>query len=144
MLQEKIDEMIRERISGGDGFETGLEEILLVQMLTGNQQGLDVNSLLPLLLLGKRGGFGRRRGIGRLALLALLASQQAQAAANVSGVGGAPQSSNTTLLPLLLALGLFGEDRDDFRSPLRRSLNVEGVEDNIVEEKEVKEVKRGG
>jgi hypothetical protein len=78
-------------------------------MLT-NQQGMTDSSLLPLVLL--LGGSGRRGRFDKLALIAVLISQQqqqAQAAAAASG-GVAPPPNNS--LALLLALGLFGEERE--------------------------------
>lgn len=104
--QAKIEEIIRERTLGGS--EKGFEEILLLQLLT-NPQGTTDPNLLPLLLL--LGGSGRRGRFDRLALVAILISQQqqqAQAAASTSGVPAPPNN----LLPLLLALGLFGEERE--------------------------------
>jgi hypothetical protein len=130
MSYEKIDEMIRERISGGSGCASGIEEVLLLQLLTNNQnnqQGGDLNSLLPLLLL-TGGGVGRRGRIDKLALVALIASQQ-QAQTSVNMSGGSPQPSNN-MLPLLLALGLFGEEREG-AYPSRRYWKTEEEEDEV-------------
>jgi hypothetical protein len=114
--RNKIEEIIRERTLGGG--EKGLEEILLLQLLT-NPQGTTDPNLLPLLVL-LLGGSGRRGRFDRLALVAVLISQQqqqAQAAASASGVP--PPLSNT--LPLLLALGLFGEEREREVVELKKS-----------------------
>jgi hypothetical protein len=103
-MSEKIIEELRERFCSG---ERGIEEFLLLQLVT-NPQGLDINSILPLLLIGG-GGFGRRGRSDKLALVAILiAQQQAQATAASSGTP-APASN---MLPLLLALGLLGEERE--------------------------------
>jgi hypothetical protein len=123
---EKIVEEVRERGFGGS--ERGVEEILLLLSLT-NQQGIDQN-LLPLLLLAG-GGFGRRGRFDRLALVAYLVSQQqAQAAASTSGV---PPQPSTNMLPLLLALGLFGEERHEYWRP-------EVVQEEVKEEVKKKNV----
>jgi hypothetical protein len=120
MWHEKIDEMLRERISGGNA----LEEVLALQVLTSltSQQGgsADVNTLLPILMLLGGGGFGRRGRIDRFALAAMLLSQQSQSTSTVPGTSPPP---TLNLLTLLLALGLFG-DRD---SPFGR-FQLEGGE----------------
>jgi hypothetical protein len=128
MIHEKIDEMIRERLSGGRGL--GVEDILLVQALAGSQggQGLDLNTLLPALIVGG-GGIGRSRA-DRVALIALITALQAQqqAAGTISG-GTQPTSNNT--LTLLLALGLLGDDRG-FYLP-RRVSKSEVIEEDVTE-----------
>ncbi len=54
---------------------------------------------------------GRRGRIDKLALVALLMSQQQQAQAAASASGVPPPPANN-MLPLLLAFGLFGEERE--------------------------------
>lgn len=129
MIHEKIDELIRERISEGSGLN--VEDILLVQALTGSQggQGLDLNAILPLLVAG--GGIGRTRA-DRLALIALITALQAQqqTAGNISG-GTQPTSTNT--LTLLLALGLLGGRERAFYLP-RRAVKSEAIEEAIEED----------
>jgi len=109
MMHEKIDELLRERICGsGLG---GIEDVLLLQALTGLQggQGLDINTLLPVLLLAG-GGIGRGRS-ERIALVALIAAMQAQQAQTGGTISGGTQPTSNNLLTLLVALGLIGEDR---------------------------------
>jgi hypothetical protein len=129
---EKIVEEVRDRCFGeGEG---GVEELLLVQLLM-NPQGIDSN-LLPLILLAGRGGFHGRR---KLALLAFAISQQQAQAATTATSGVQPTSSSNNLLMTILALGLFGEERE---AP-RRKYWGQGEPDDVdvvVEEKK----SRGG
>jgi hypothetical protein len=145
MIHEKIDEMIRERLSGGSGL-SGLEDILLLQALTGVQggQGLDLNSILPALIVAGggfgRGGFGRGRA-EKLALLALVTALQAQQAQTAGTISGGTQPASSNALPLLLAIGLLGEDRVSYLP--RRVLRSETVEEEDVTKGEAEEEKEG-
>jgi len=123
-MHEKVIEEVIERCSGGGG--RGIEEILLLQCLT-NPQGMDPN-LLPILLLA--GSSGRRGRMDRLALVAILMQQQqAQAAAATATASGVtpPPSTSSNILPLLLALGLFGEEREAYYPPRRGYWRPEDV-----------------
>jgi hypothetical protein len=112
-MNERTVEIIKERFGG----EKGLQEFLLLQLLT-NPQGVDP-SILPLLVLSSGGG-GRGRRSEMLALMAVVLASQAQQTAQAAqaATGGvtppptAPQSSTNTGLLMALALGLFGEERE--------------------------------
>ena len=96
-MSEWMDDL-REKYFRGE--KRGIEEFILFQLVT-NPQGMDPNSLIPLLLLA---GGGMRSDKFAL-VLALLASQQAQnqAQAGTTTTGVAPSTTNN-LLPLLLLL----------------------------------------
>ena len=103
-MAAKLEEIIRERTLGGS--EKGLEEVLLLQLIS-NPQGIDQN-ILPYLVLLLGPGRGR---LDKFALVTLLISQQ-QAQAQAATASGAPPPTTSNILPLLLAFGLFGEERE--------------------------------
>jgi hypothetical protein len=115
MAREKeIVELVRDHLSGE---EKGIEEVLLLQALSGSQGGTTIDPTLLLLLLA---GTGRKRGgrFDNLALVALLLQQQQQAqAAAYSTSTGAPIPPTTTSNPLLaiFALGMFDRPKVEVR-----------------------------
>lgn len=105
---KEIVELVRDHLSGE---EKGLEELLLIQALTGGLQGgatIDPNLLLLILAMsgGKRGG----RFENLLFATALLQPSMAGGTTNT----GMPMPATTSTLPLaVVALGLL--DRPKFK-----------------------------
>jgi hypothetical protein len=95
MGDEWMDKL-RDKCFGGE--KRGIEEFLLIQLAT-NPQGIDLNSILPFILLGGRGGRSDKFAL----VLALIASQQAQAQAT-AGTSGTPVPPTNNMLPLLMLL----------------------------------------
>jgi hypothetical protein len=95
MGDEWMDKL-RDKCFGGE--KRGIEEFLLIQLAT-NPQGIDLNSILPFILLGGRGGRSDKLAL----VLALIASQQAQAQAT-AGTSGTPVPPTNNMLPLLMLL----------------------------------------
>ena len=113
-----LEETIRERF--GDIGDKGIEDIFLIQLLTGLQSGGDpsTSTLLPVLFAALAGRGRKSHRFERIATIyaAYMAGQSAGAAnaalASTTGAPPPPQSPNnlaTMLLPLLL---LGGEERD--------------------------------
>jgi hypothetical protein len=128
-----IVELCREHLSGE---EKGIEEVLLLQALSGSQGGSPIDPTVLILLLA---GTGRKRG-GRfenLALLAILLQQQQQAQAAACSTTGVPVSP-TTSNPLLalLALGILDRPKVAIREfPVPPSgVQVEEKLDELQEE----------
>jgi hypothetical protein len=97
MGDEWMDKL-RDKCFGGE--KRGIEEFLLIQLAT-NPQGIDLNSILPFILLGGRGGRSDKFAL----VLALIASQQAQAQAQATaGTSGTPVPPTNNMLPLLMLL----------------------------------------
>jgi hypothetical protein len=125
MGDEWMDKL-RDKCFGGE--KRGIEEFLLIQLAT-NPQGIDLNSILPFILLGGRGGRSDKFAL----VLALIASQQAQAQA-AAGTSGTPVPPTNNMLPLLMLL--FG-DRDCDRERDRGEHHV--FRSKVVEEEDDEE-----
>jgi hypothetical protein len=108
-MDEKWMDEFRDRCFGGE--KRGIEEVLLFQLMT-NPQGMDINSILPLLLLGGGGIKSDKFAL----VLALVASQQQAQAQAAAGTSGVPVPPPNNMLMLLLLLGDRGGYRSAFRS----------------------------
>jgi len=111
-FDEKTFEVIRERFGGEKGFPD-----LLAALLLSNPQGIDPNILPLILFMG--GGIGKGRRAEILAGLAYANASQALSLAQTA-TGTSTTSTGTTqqaqpftnILPMLIAFGLFGEERE--------------------------------
>jgi hypothetical protein len=104
-MAEESKEII-EKIFGGGG-ERRFEDIFLLMMAQqGGAGGLDANSLLTAFAVSK---LAKGRGSEGLMMAFVLLNSASQATAQSVGTGAAPANN---LLPLLIAMGLFGEEEE--------------------------------
>ena len=111
-MAKEIVELVRDHLCGED---KALEELLLIQALSGSQGGgaIDPTTLVLLLAATNRKSGGRFENLALLTVL-LQQQQQAQAAAcSTTGVPVPPPATNA--LPAVLALGLIDRPKGEIR-----------------------------
>lgn len=128
-MAKEIVEFVRDSLSGEE--TKGIEEVLLLQALTGSQSGgstIDPATLLLVLAAtGPKQGGGKFKNI---VLMAMLMQQQQQAQAAACGTTGMPAPASTSN-PLLTALVLGMFDRSKLEV---RELGGGGAYDQRLEE----------